>query len=241
MNTDEIATTAVTTTVASFQSPSSLAVSTTQSQVPYQTRMAPHLPFRNISLPSGPSSVLSVRKSPWAATTTVTTTVAFFQSPSSLADSTTLSQVPYQTRVAPHLPFRRISLPSGPPPVLSVRKSPSAVNASGPIIIASVPPRLGLSKTSAVYSDAPSILPNDEYYSRTLLIHSTNGITSTNLARESKRARVVTELLATERAYVAGLDLIYDHFLEPLLSSLAEGTSLSRLAYFLRAFVLFGN
>lgn len=36
----------------------------------------------------------------------------------------------------------------------------------------------------------------------------------------AKRARVQVELVETERAYVAGLELVYEHFLSPLLASL---------------------
>lgn len=87
----------------------------------------------------------------------------------------------------PHLPFRRISLPSGPPPVLNL--SAHAHRASmGPGSF----PDLGSPKRSRRQSHTPS----------------------------AKRARVQAELVETERAYVAGLELVYEHFLSPLLSAL---------------------
>lgn len=86
-----------------------------------------------------------------------------------------------------HLPFRRISLPAGPPPVLNL--AAHAHRASmGPGSF----PDIGSPKRSRRQSHTPS----------------------------AKRARIQVELVETERAYVAGLELVYEHFLSPLLSSL---------------------
>ncbi|KIJ08337.1 hypothetical protein PAXINDRAFT_102606, partial [Paxillus involutus ATCC 200175] len=66
----------------------------------------------------------------------------------------------------PHLPFRRISLPSAPSLVLAQRQS----------------------------------VADDD--------------------RQAKRIKIIAEFYATEKSYLDGLDLVYNHFLTPILQSL---------------------
>jgi FYVE/RhoGEF/PH domain-containing protein 5/6 len=103
---------------------------------------------------------------------------------------------------APHLPFRRISIPTTPSPHLH-RQS-------------------GVSVTSvdSITEDGVAAIPR----SKNLLKKKSGSITADNggkrsrkkdvrkpldEAREAKRRKVVLELFETERAYVDGLDLIY--------------------------------
>ncbi|EJD38772.1 hypothetical protein AURDEDRAFT_187630 [Auricularia subglabra TFB-10046 SS5] len=92
-------------------------------------------------------------------------------------------------RGAAHLPFRRISLPAGPPPVLNLAAHANRASIAG--VPADYSP-----KRSRRQSHTPS----------------------------AKRARVQAELVETERAYVAGLELVYTHFLSPLLAALQTPT-----------------
>ncbi|KAJ7654577.1 hypothetical protein DFH06DRAFT_1416266 [Mycena polygramma] len=111
----------------------------------------------------------------------------------------------------PHLPFRRISLPSNPrhrESVVSVasfdslpEEGDSPTTPAIPVVMHNVnPPR------------RPKVRPTSS--NRRLVKPPTND------RREVKRRKVIQEFLETEKAYVDGLDLIYSHFLTPIIASL---------------------
>ncbi|KAF9459286.1 hypothetical protein BDZ94DRAFT_1224932 [Collybia nuda] len=125
----------------------------------------------------------------------------------------------------PHLPFRRISLPTAPSlmhreSVISVASFDSLPeegeqsSSSVPYVIRSAhPPRAGKGRPTSIESPRRrrkreiAVKPLDD-------------------ARESKRRKVIDEFFETERAYVDGLELIYSHFLTPIIASLDTPTPL---------------
>lgn len=114
----------------------------------------------------------------------------------------------------PHLPFRRISLPTAPTlmhresviSVASFDSLPEEGEPSGssiPTVIRNVhPSRTGKGRPTSIESPRRrrkrevSVKPLDD-------------------ARESKRRKVIDEFFETERAYVDGLELIYSVSLSP--------------------------
>ncbi|KAJ7691928.1 hypothetical protein B0H17DRAFT_1330923 [Mycena rosella] len=109
----------------------------------------------------------------------------------------------------PHLPFRRISLPSNTrrESVVSVasfdslpEEGDSPSSPSLPVVMRNVNPRKR-SKVRPVSSNRRLPKPLD-------------------VAREAKRRKVIQEFYETERAYVDGLEMIYSHFLTPIITSL---------------------
>ncbi|KAF8993224.1 hypothetical protein BDQ17DRAFT_1401664 [Cyathus striatus] len=155
----------------------------------------------------------------------------------------------------PHLPFRRISLPTAPSPmqresVVSVASFgslaeeddagtsshavPMPIKGKGrerPEISTSISPTRR-SRLLSGESSHPSSPLSQRFGSPTSYqvsprkrerLRSTGAKAQQDDAREGKRRKVIQEFLDTEKAYVAGLDLIYEHFLLPLLSSLDTG------------------
>ncbi|KAJ7173416.1 hypothetical protein C8R46DRAFT_1215363 [Mycena filopes] len=100
----------------------------------------------------------------------------------------------------PHLPFRRISLPSNP------RHRESVVSVAS---FDSLPEEPAEMETeTAPVMRARKVRPR-----------------STD-PREVKRRNVIQEFYETEKAYVDGLELIYEHFLTPIITSLDSSTPL---------------
>ncbi|KAJ7777122.1 Dbl homology domain-containing protein [Mycena metata] len=93
----------------------------------------------------------------------------------------------------PHLPFRRISLPSN----INPRHRESVVSVAS----------------------FESVVEEQPQRKRVVRTRGTD-------AREVKRRNVIQEFYETERAYVDGLELIYDHFLTPIIASLDTPTPL---------------
>ncbi|KAH7096750.1 hypothetical protein BKA62DRAFT_745007 [Auriculariales sp. MPI-PUGE-AT-0066] len=120
----------------------------------------------------------------------------------------------------PHLPFRRISLPSGPPPILNFSSSSATSTANKRASIAGMPLPPGSSLVPAGYSYMQMQMPSPDAGRRS---RRTSMQQQQQLPVSAKRARIQAELLSTERAYVAGLDLVFEHFLNPLLKALPEG------------------
>ncbi|KAG6918175.1 hypothetical protein DXG01_016160 [Tephrocybe rancida] len=118
----------------------------------------------------------------------------------------------------PHLPFRRISLPTAPSKlhresmisVASFDSMPEDREAqvrSTPAVIRNVhPPRSG--KSLSISTDSPR---------RRRRSHVPPKVANDTLL---KRRRIIEEFYETERAYVDGLELIYSHFLTPIIASL---------------------
>ncbi|KAJ7036598.1 hypothetical protein C8F04DRAFT_953853 [Mycena alexandri] len=98
----------------------------------------------------------------------------------------------------PHLPFRRISLPSN----INPRHRESVVSVASFESVAEEPPVMQ-QRNKRVRARPSTADP-----------------------REVKRRNVIQEFYETERAYVDGLELIYDHFLTPIISSLDTPTPL---------------
>ncbi|KAF5383809.1 hypothetical protein D9615_003818 [Tricholomella constricta] len=119
----------------------------------------------------------------------------------------------------PHLPFRRISLPTAPSKmhresmisVASFDSLPEEGEPQGrsiPAVIMNVhPPKSGKGRPTSMESPRRR---------RRRDVH----IKPMDDARESKRRKIVEEFYETERAYLDGLELIYSHFLTPIIASL---------------------
>lgn len=135
-------------------------------------------------------------------------------------------------RRAPHLPFRRISLPAVP--------SQAAIAHARAAQSQSVSNRLSVAATAAIGSLPEEQQPQPSSYINNIdpgpqsSIPKQRRTTSrpSSLAVpppprpprpsgiEHKRTQIIREILGSERSYVDGLDLIYDLFLEPLIHSL---------------------
>ncbi|EGO20548.1 hypothetical protein SERLADRAFT_417762, partial [Serpula lacrymans var. lacrymans S7.9] len=121
----------------------------------------------------------------------------------------------------PHLPFRRISLPSAPN---------IALNRHSVVSLASFDSLLEEgSHTSSNLSPAlapTAILRNAQKHKSHLppVDHARRNRRRTGVhideMRLAKRRRVIHEFYDTERTYADGLDLIYSHFLTPIIESL---------------------
>ncbi|KAF7296442.1 hypothetical protein HMN09_01114600 [Mycena chlorophos] len=112
----------------------------------------------------------------------------------------------------PHLPFRRISLPSNPNPrhresVVSVASFDSLPEEEASPASPSMPAVM-----RNVNGRKPKVRPTSTAATRKPPRHTD--------PRETKRRKVIQEFFETEKAYVDGLDLIYSHFLTPIIASL---------------------
>ncbi|RDB23827.1 FYVE, RhoGEF and PH domain-containing protein 6 [Hypsizygus marmoreus] len=120
----------------------------------------------------------------------------------------------------PHLPFRRISLPT----------APSLMHRESIISVASFDslPEEGESPSSSLASVARNIHHGKVGgKGRPTSIESPRrrrrrDVTSKPIddAQEAKRRKIIEEFYETEKAYVDGLELIYSHFLTPIIASL---------------------
>lgn len=97
-----------------------------------------------------------------------------------------------QVRAIPHLPFRRISKPTAP--ALAHRQSVASV--------ASTDAALENGVAHAAWRKFPE--------SSARKAKKKDAARRDDETRETKRYKVITEFLDTEKAYVQGLDLIYD-------------------------------
>ncbi|KAG8739867.1 hypothetical protein FRC12_016177 [Ceratobasidium sp. 428] len=187
----------------------------------------PYLPFRRISFPAGTSqkrdSVASV-----------------------LSFDSVQEREEHGDRPQPHEPVST-SLPAessmphmdidygtplAPPPPLPISGSSSSSSPSRrPVLLPSTtspatPTRLRprptpphhLAKTPNQANTRPAL--GAARHSRRA--GSKTQVAERNKEREEKRRKVLQELLDTEQSYVDGLDLVYNHFLAPLIESLAS-------------------
>lgn len=142
-------------------------------------------------------------------------------------------------RRAPHLPFRRISLPAVPSQLAIAHARAAQVQASASssnrFSIGSLPEeqQQPSSTASAVahnnhrFHNIDSGLHNPRQRrtksrpsSLAVPVARSSGIASS--PTEHKRTQLIREILDSERSYVDGLDLIYDLFLDPLIRSLEQ-------------------
>ncbi|KAL4079766.1 hypothetical protein J3A83DRAFT_4085356 [Scleroderma citrinum] len=117
--------------------------------------------------------------------------------------------VPVVPLPVPHLPFRRISLPSAPN-------------------LAAIAHRHSVMSIS---SDAEEALVLAQQHKRGKRRSLNPGArprrrTPADEARDAKRGKVISEFYDTEKSYLGGLDLVYNHFLTPILASLDTGNPL---------------
>ncbi|KAL6308388.1 hypothetical protein BKA93DRAFT_725852 [Sparassis latifolia] len=115
-----------------------------------------------------------------------------------------------------HLPFRRISLPSAPnlahrQSVVSTVSFESLIE-EGPSMPAAAPPVSRSPVRGARHR--PSSIDIARRGARKSLPRPVDE------QREAKRRKVINEFYETEKSYVGGLELIYSHFLTPIISSL---------------------
>ncbi|KAI0033840.1 hypothetical protein K488DRAFT_12415, partial [Vararia minispora EC-137] len=131
----------------------------------------------------------------------------------------------------PHLPFRRISLPSSPAPhrlsIASIISTDSLLEEPSP---SSAPAAPGVSFS---VPSTPSRSPARRMRTTPRPISvdgKRNGrkreLKPVDESKEEKRKKVIGEFYETERTYVQGLDLIYSRFLEPIIASLDTPTPL---------------
>ncbi|KAH9479756.1 FYVE, RhoGEF and PH domain-containing protein 6 [Psilocybe cubensis] len=117
---------------------------------------------------------------------------------------------------APHLPFRRISLPTAPSLLhrVSVVSATSSEEAADSSNSQSVRPAIKTHGKVAQSRPVSSASPRNRNRKRD------SSVKPTDDKQAAKRRKVVDEFYETEKAYVDGLELIYAHFLTPIISSL---------------------
>ncbi|TFY63214.1 hypothetical protein EVJ58_g3387, partial [Rhodofomes roseus] len=121
--------------------------------------------------------------------------------PSSSELSASQSDIRYQR--AQHLPFRRISLPSAPN--LLQRQSVVSTASFDSLPEENSPP-------------GPAVSPTTPTVIRNATRSPARRPSSVDVA--PKRRKVINEFHETEKSYVDGLELIYSHFLTPIIASL---------------------
>ncbi|KAJ6485513.1 hypothetical protein C8R45DRAFT_1098312 [Mycena sanguinolenta] len=112
----------------------------------------------------------------------------------------------------PHLPFRRISLPTNPrhrESVVSVASFDSLAEEGDSPSIPSIP--------VVMRNVNPQ---NNQRRSKVRPASSNRRLGKQVDAKEAKRRKVIQEFYETEKTYVDGLELIYSHFLTPIIASL---------------------
>ena len=115
--------------------------------------------------------------------------------PSHLVSFPTSESVPISPLPVPHLPFRRISLPTTPSPALAAHRQS----------VASLASLDSLAEESVVV-----------HQHRRLKRRSLNPATRSHKRtqadddRQAKRSRIISEFYATEKSYLDGLDLVYN-------------------------------
>ncbi|KAG9127458.1 hypothetical protein FRC07_013519 [Ceratobasidium sp. 392] len=184
-----------------------------------------YLPFRRISLPPGAShkrdsvaSVLSIDS------------VQEREEQDGASSGLVSSSLPTESSM-PHMDMDD-GTPLAPPPPLPVSGSSSSSSPSRrPVLLPSTtspatptrfrprptPPH-HLAKTPNQANTRPAL--GGGKHSRRM--GSKTQIVGRNKEREEKRRKVLKELLDTEQSYVDGLDLVYNHFLAPLIDSLTS-------------------
>ncbi|KAG8829352.1 hypothetical protein FRC17_006716, partial [Serendipita sp. 399] len=161
---------------------------------------------------------------------------SFVDFPGSLEDAAVLPPASPTTQRPLHLPFRRISMPTAPPPgvLAHIRaanphlkdhrmsmasqhslesqsenlngQNTNAYNMSSPVSSSSPKPRRSMSRPSSL--QPPPKAP------------------AINPSTTAKKKKVLRELLETEKTYVDGLEFINEHFLAPLVTAAQEGKPL---------------
>ncbi|KAI0082147.1 hypothetical protein K474DRAFT_1655490 [Panus rudis PR-1116 ss-1] len=146
------------------------------------------------------------------------------QSPAAMVDfpsqdarvSALAPQVP-DTRCQPsHLPFRRISLPSAP----SLLHRHSVVSTAS---FDSLPEDRPLSPPPlppAIREEAAPVISRSSSAEASRRHGRRREVKILDQQRIAKRRKITEEFLDTERTYVDGLELIYSHFLMPIITSL---------------------
>ncbi|PPR06162.1 hypothetical protein CVT24_000709 [Panaeolus cyanescens] len=117
----------------------------------------------------------------------------------------------------PYLPFRRISLPSPPPQIHTDRTSLISVGS----VEAHVEDRTN--RLSVHNGDSP--VQGARRRSRARRESSVKPdarLGQDDLKAIAKRQKIIEEFFETEKAYVDGLELVYSHFLTPIISSLDD-------------------
>ncbi|KAH7885715.1 hypothetical protein F5I97DRAFT_1808565 [Phlebopus sp. FC_14] len=104
----------------------------------------------------------------------------------------------------PHLPFRRISLPSTSNIALAAHRQ--SVGSFTSVTSLVEEPAVHQHRRIKRRSLNPATRPHRR--------------THVDQERHAKRAKIIAEFYATEKSYLDGLDLVYNHFLTPILASL---------------------
>ncbi|KAF9479574.1 hypothetical protein BDN70DRAFT_878635 [Pholiota conissans] len=122
---------------------------------------------------------------------------------------------------APHLPFRRISLPTAPSPqhhrvsVVSVASFDSLPEGDGD----GESPQGGRTLARVLEQPSQERPPSVDPHRRRKRVRDSS-TKPTDERQTSRKRKIVEEFYETEKAYVDGLELIYSHFLTPIISSL---------------------
>ncbi|CAE6536460.1 unnamed protein product [Rhizoctonia solani] len=194
------------------------------SQLRIRDSRPPYLPFRRISLPPAPNQKRD--------------SVASIFSVDSVKEHDEDDAPPQPVgQVSTSLPtdssMPDLGLPP-PPPILASR-TPLSSSPSRRVVIMAPPNTGGTSATASrirsrhmpsqsqmrALNQSPGKLVPAASKSSRKPIASRPIIDEKAREREEKRRRVAKELLDTEQTYVDGLDLVYNHFLAPLIESLA--------------------
>ncbi|KAG8707206.1 hypothetical protein FRC08_000639 [Ceratobasidium sp. 394] len=182
----------------------------------------PFLPFRRISHPSVPD-----RKRDSVASVLSADSV---QEREEQDEGLVSSSLPTESSM-PHMDIDA-NTPLAPPPPLPISGSSSSSSPSRRVALLptssqpATPTRLRPRPPSTHYSVKSGNQPGPRSglgggkYSRRA--GSKTQVVERNKEREEKRKKVLQELLDTEQTYVDGLDMVYNHFLAPLIESLAS-------------------
>ncbi|KAG9080983.1 hypothetical protein FRC06_005958, partial [Ceratobasidium sp. 370] len=185
----------------------------------------PYLPFRRISLPS-----VQDRKRDSVASVLSADSVQEREEQDEGPQGLVSTSLPTESSM-PHIDIDT-NAPLVPPPPLPISGSSSGSSPSRRVVILpassqpATPTRLRPKLTSTHHSAKTAGQPGPRSglgggkYSRRA--GSKTQVVERNKEREEKRIKVLQELLDTEQTYVDGLDMVYNHFLAPLIESLAS-------------------
>ncbi|KAF9219952.1 hypothetical protein BS17DRAFT_788341 [Gyrodon lividus] len=123
---------------------------------------------------------------------------------SPLVSFPTSESAPAAPLPVPHLPFRRISLPSAPSLAFPQRQSVVSFASFDSLTEEQIPAH------QHRRAKRRSLNPAGRSHRQT----------QADDDRQAKRAKIIAEFYATEKSYLDGLDLVYNHFLTPILQSL---------------------
>ncbi|KAJ1302470.1 hypothetical protein OPQ81_002788 [Rhizoctonia solani] len=203
------------------QTPSS---SRPPSQLRIRDSRPPYLPFRRISLPSAPNQKRD-------SVASIFTVDSLKENDENDVPSQPVGQISSSLPTESSMPD--LGLP--PPPPIPAARTPLSSSPSRRVVILAPPNTSGTPITPSRFRPKPmssqNLVKASNHSPARLVPVGGKSSKRPNVSRpvaeekarerEEKRRKVAKELLDTEQTYVDGLDLVYNHFLAPLIESLA--------------------